>query len=98
LFAGFWLGILKQLAQHMGPIVCILDLPLCRSNIGCMVVPCSLSPTTTTRTQTEESMKKDSVIFFFISIVKHNVTAALRTLLIYITPSFSLLLLVEKIM
>jgi hypothetical protein len=43
--AGVWLGILKQLAQHMGPILRILDLSLRRSNIGCLDISCYLPST-----------------------------------------------------
>ncbi|KAJ6763053.1 AQUAPORIN SIP1-1 [Salix purpurea] len=34
----FWVGICKQMAQHMGAVVCLLDLPLHRSDIGCLVM------------------------------------------------------------
>lgn len=64
IYAGLWLGILKQLAQHMGPILCVLDLSLHWSNIGCMAVPCYLPPT---GSKTEESIIK----LFLMPIVKH---------------------------
>lgn len=63
-YAGLWLGILKQLAQHMGPILCVLDLSLHWSNIGCMAIPCYLPPT---RSKAEESIIK----LFLVPIVKH---------------------------
>lgn len=45
-FAGIWLGICKQLAQHVGAVLCLLDLPLHRSNIGWLGLPCALSSPT----------------------------------------------------
>lgn len=44
------------MAQHMGPILCLLDLSLHWSNIGCMVVPYCLSPTSG-KEEEEESQK-----------------------------------------
>lgn len=44
-FAGFRLGVCEQLAQHLGAVLCLLDLPFCRSNIGCLGLPGPLSPT-----------------------------------------------------
>lgn len=55
-FAGLWLGICRQLAWHMGAVLCLLDLPLSWSNIGCLGLPGFLSPTTTSE-KTEESLK-----------------------------------------
>ncbi|XWS58468.1 hypothetical protein CRYUN_Cryun08bG0036400 [Craigia yunnanensis] len=43
---SLWLGICKQLAQHIGSVLCLLDLSIHWSYIGCMGVPTFLSPTT----------------------------------------------------
>lgn len=59
--AGLWLGILEQLAQHMGPILCLLDLPLHWSNIGCLAIPRHL-PSTRSKAEEKESM---IALFFF---------------------------------
>ncbi|KAB5529535.1 hypothetical protein DKX38_019616 [Salix brachista] len=52
---GFWVGICKQMAQHMGAVVCLLDLPLHRSDIGCLGVPRCLPSSAST--ETEETLK-----------------------------------------
>jgi hypothetical protein len=54
--AGVWLGILKQLAQHMGPILCLLDLSFHWINTCCLVVSCCF-PSKSGK-ETKESMKK----------------------------------------
>jgi hypothetical protein len=57
--AGLWLGICQQLAQHMGAVLCLLDLPLHWSNIGCLGLPGSLSPNPS---ETEESLKRHNIL------------------------------------
>lgn len=42
-FAGIWLGLPEQQAQHMGTLLCLLDQSLHRSNFGCMDFSCSIS-------------------------------------------------------
>jgi len=42
------------MAQHMGAVVCLLDLPLHRSDIGCLGVPRRLPSAST---KTEENLK-----------------------------------------
>ena len=52
--AGLWLGICKQLAQHMGSVLCLLDLSIHWSYIGRLGLPTVLPPTTS---EGEESLR-----------------------------------------
>lgn len=59
--AGLWLGIRKQLAQHMGSVLCLLDLSVHRSYISSMGVPTVLPPTATGEESKENEENKESV-------------------------------------
>ncbi|CAL5423666.1 unnamed protein product [Camellia sinensis] len=63
-----WLGICKQPAQHMGAVLCLLDLPLYRSNIGCMGFPYSLS----SPNKGEESLKRPKRISLIVICVNED--------------------------
>ncbi|CAL5347576.1 unnamed protein product [Camellia sinensis] len=65
---SLWLGICKQPAQHMGAVLCLLDLPLYRSNIGCMGFPYSLS----SPNKGEESLKRPKRISLIVICVNED--------------------------
>lgn len=56
-FAGIWLGIYKQHAQHMGAALCLLDLSLHRSNTGGMDFSWCLSSSSEEEEASEEKAK-----------------------------------------
>ncbi|GAV86160.1 MIP domain-containing protein/GDA1_CD39 domain-containing protein [Cephalotus follicularis] len=62
----FWLGLRKQQARHMGAVLCLLDLPIHRSNTGCVGVPHSLSPTSP---KAEESLRSHEELMRSIALV-----------------------------
>jgi hypothetical protein len=63
---GLWVGICKKMAQHMGAALCLLDLPLHRSDIGLLGLPCCLPPTST---QTKESLKWQSLAHHYFTLL-----------------------------
>ena len=38
-FAGLWMGIYEKTAQHMGSVICLLDMSFHWCNFGCLGVP-----------------------------------------------------------
>lgn len=63
---GLWVGICKKRAQHMGAALCLLDLPLHRSDTGRLDLPCCLPPTST---QTKESLEWQSLVHHYFTLL-----------------------------